>query len=141
MLDPLASARLASHHSQMHAECPWPRWTEARMGKRPVSLKNAKQYGRIYLILVKKPIRKWGGSPVGWRVGKMLPRHFENLTFLRFSDQLTQIPNGNPFFDFFGRFLTGLDLSKKRQDVRTIHFHPLSRRELRHASESLIFRR
>ena len=43
-------------------------------------------------------------------------------------------------FGFFGGFLTGLDLSKKKQDVRTIHFHPLSRRELRHVSENEGFR-
>ena len=73
-------------------------------------------------------------------MGKCFPDIFENLTFLRFSDQLTQISNGNPFFDFLVAFLTGLDLSKKKQDVRTIHFHPLSRREPRHVSENEGFR-
>ena len=36
--------------------------------------------------------------------------------------------------------MTGLDPSKKMRDVRTIHFHPLSRREPRHVSENEGFR-
>ena len=37
-------------------------------------------------------------------------------------------------------FLRGLDPSKKMRDVRTIHFHPFSRRELRYATENEGFR-
>ena len=48
--------------------------------------------------------------------------------------------NGNPFFDFLVGILRGLDPSKKMRLVRTIHFHPFSRRELRHASENWLFR-
>ena len=36
--------------------------------------------------------------------------------------------------------MKGLDPSKKMRDVRTIHFHPFSRRELRRASENFVFR-
>ena len=43
--------------------------------------KSACGHGRIYLILVHKPIRKCPGSPVGHRVGKMLPRHFWKFHF------------------------------------------------------------
>ena len=45
------------------------------------------------------------------------------------------------FFNCFGAFSTGLDPSKKMRVVRTIHFHPLSRLELRHVSENEGFRR
>ena len=44
--------------------------------------------------------------------------------------------NGNLIFDFLVGTLRGVDPSKKMRDVRTIHFHPFSRRELRHVSEN-----
>ena len=44
------------------------------------------------------------------------------------------------FFDFLVGTLRGVDPSKKMRVVRTIHFHPFSRQELRHASENLFFR-
>ena len=44
------------------------------------------------------------------------------------------------FFDFLVGTLRGVDPSKKMRLVRAIHFHPFSRRELRHASENLPFR-
>ena len=47
---------------------------------------------------------------------------------------------GNPLFDFLVGTLRGVDPSKKMRDVRTIHFHPFSRRELRHVSENEGFR-
>ena len=51
-----------------------------------------------------------------------------------------EMSNGNPFFDFLVDTLRGVGPSKKMRLVRTIHFHPFSRRELRHASENLLFR-
>ena len=45
------------------------------------------------------------------------------------------------FFDFLVGTLRGVDPFKKMRLVRTIHFHPFSRRELRHASENSLFRR
>ena len=48
--------------------------------------------------------------------------------------------NPNLFVCFFVGTLRGVDPSKKMRDARTIHFHPFSRRELRHASENLLFR-
>ena len=48
--------------------------------------------------------------------------------------------NGNSCFDFLVGTLRGVDPSKKMRDVRTIHFHPFSRRELRYASENEGFR-
>ena len=43
------------------------------------------------------------------------------------------------FFDFLVGTLRGVDPSKKMRLVRTIHFPPFSRRELRHASENWLF--
>ena len=76
-------------------------------------------------------------------MGKVIPDVFENLNFPRFSDRQVhlEMPNGNIFFDFLVGTLRGVDPSKKMRLIRTIHFHPFSRRELRHASENLIFRR
>ena len=48
--------------------------------------------------------------------------------------------DGNLIFDFSVGTLRGVDPSKKMRDVRTIHLHPFSRRELRYASESEGFR-
>ena len=61
---------------------------------------------------------------------------FQNISF-HFS---LEVSNSNLFFDFLAGILSGLDPSKKMRDVRTIHFHPFSRRELRHASENWFFR-
>ena len=44
------------------------------------------------------------------------------------------------FLIFLVGTLRGVDPSKKMRDVRTIHFHPFSRRELRYASENEGFR-
>ena len=65
-----------------------------------------------------------------------------------FQIHLSKIPTPNfpksftktLFFDFLVGTLRGVDPSKKMRLVRTIHFHPFSRRELRHASENLLFR-
>ena len=77
------------------------------------------------------------------RLGKRLPDMFENVIFSNFSDQLVptqKYPTETNFFDFPVASLRGVDPSKKKQDVRTIHFHPFSRRELRHVSENEGFR-
>ena len=39
-------------------------------------------------------------------------------------------------FDLLAGILRGVDPSKKMRNVRTIHFHPVSRREHRHVSEN-----
>ena len=51
-----------------------------------------------------------------------------------------KMSTGNSFFDFLVGILRGVDPSKKMRLVRTTFFHPFSRRELRHASENLLFR-
>ena len=51
-----------------------------------------------------------------------------------------EISNGHSFFDFLVDTLRGVDPSKKTRDVRTIHFHPFSRRDLCHVSENKGFR-
>ena len=56
------------------------------------------------------------------------------------SEKNLEMTHGNPFFDFLVDTLRGVDPSKKMRDVRTTFFHPFSRRELRHASENLLFR-
>ena len=74
----------------------------------------------------------------------MLPGMFEKFDFVEISDHLLHIqkrPTETIVFYVLAAFLRGVDPSKKMRDVRTIHFHPFSRRELRHASENLIFRR
>ena len=66
-----------------------------------------------------------------------------------FQIHFSKIPNPNfpkmstktLFFDFLVVTLRGVDPSKKMRLVRTIHFHPFSRRELHHASENSLFRR
>ena len=68
------------------------------------------------------------------------------LKILIFRDFLTNYSTPRnikrkPTFCFFGGFFDGgVDPSKKMRDVRTIHFHPFSRRELRYASENEGFR-
>ena len=65
-----------------------------------------------------------------------------------FQIHLSEIPTPNfpktstktQFFDFLVGTLRGVDPSKKMRVIRTIHFHPLSRRELRYASENGVFR-
>ena len=76
-------------------------------------------------------------------VGKIPPDIVENLKKKnRFSDQLvhTQKCLTETHFLILVGTLRGVDPSKKMRDVRTIHFHPFSRRELRHASEHVLFR-
>ena len=53
---------------------------------------------------------------------------------------ILKMSTGYSFFDFLVGTLRGVDPSKKMRDVRTIHFHPFSRRELRYASENEGFR-
>ena len=71
-------------------------------------------------------------------VGKISPDIFRNLKISRFSDQLvhTQECQTETCFLFFGGYFERVDPSKKMRDVRTIHFHSFSRRELRHVSEN-----
>ena len=58
--------------------------------------------------------------------------------FPMFSDQLVSTPKyqTETHVLIFCGFFEGLDPSKKMRDVRTIHLHPFSRRELRHVSEN-----
>ena len=51
-----------------------------------------------------------------------------------------EILTENLIFHFLVGTLSGLDPSKKMSVVRTIHFHPFSRRELLYASENEGFR-
>ena len=62
-------------------------------------------------------------------VGKILPDLFENLEVFRFPDQLDTPRNVKQtlFFCFLVGTLRGVDPSKKMRNVRTIHFHPVSR--------------
>ena len=76
-------------------------------------------------------------------LGKIHYRHFSTTDFFEIfwpTSTHLEMSNGNSCFDFLVAFLRGLDPSKKMRDVRTIHFHPFSRRELRHVSENDVFR-
>ena len=73
------------------------------------------------------------------RLGKSHAQHVWTSYFFEIfwptSTHLEQ-SNGNSFFDFLVGTLRGVDPSKKMRIVRTIHFHPFSHRELRHAPET-----